>query len=135
MLLTIGAPAIASAQNARSRHVIVATVERLPDDGTVAVLKRFADPAHKDVIFLDSRGEDKALKFALSALRHLRFSSPNPEQDVTVALHAAKSASASTPADNPENKKLGKTINAALAALDAKNANGTTRELPDAFLH
>jgi hypothetical protein len=135
LLIAFSTPALASAQSVRSSHVIIATVQRLPDDGTVAVLKRFADPRQKDVIFLDSRGKNKkSLNLALVALRHLRFATPTPDRDVTVVLKGAKSGSASMPAAAYRDGAAGKRMEKTLSNLSAKNSLGPARELRDAFL-
>jgi len=134
-MLAVFTSASAEAQSVRSSHVIVATVEELPDDGTVAVLKRFADPRQKDVIFLESKGKnEKALQFALAALRHDRFVTPEPVSDITFALQGARTSSASTPAFSNLDKKKGTRLDDRLAKLDAKKSKDPVRELTDAFL-
>jgi hypothetical protein len=111
---------------------VIATVEQLPNDGTVAVLKRFADPAQKDVIFV-RRGQNKhALAFALAALRHDRFTTPNPAHDLVLALHGAQTNSASIPQAGSDGRKNGATMDPNLRGLDARAAI-SVRELSDAF--
>ena len=135
VFILVGAPEFAFAQPPRSPHVIVAIVDSLPADGTVAVVRRFADARRKDVVFLAAgRRDDGALKLALAALRHHRFATPVPPRDVTFALKGARATAASTSAADIPAPTSGARAHGLIAGLDVGHARGRVRELADAAL-